>query len=553
MKIKYLFILLLIASLSACYEDKGNYDYREINELEILGISERYDLDLDDILTITPQLEGTLYNNPARFTFQWKIDGRVVSEEAGLDMVINLVPGLRKGRYMIKDKATGVVTYKDFSINVSSSTAGDLYMILSKSKGKAEMSYLRLDKENANFAVNYFENRFGRPLGTDPQKIEILYMQYGSASTALSPYIYPFGRNYGGVMVLADNRINILDKNSLEPDNVVEVLSGESYTGVVAYPKPNTEGYRSQFMTSHTEMWRTLANGATQTGFQFFEVSDGKIYSYACAGNMISSRRLYYTKTSPYPDGYLAPFCFFNQKTKNVSTYPVDYGYGLQDVLAYDMVNYRFTTFYYGSMYSIATTDLPAYTGFQLMYGSPTNEGPICYAILRNGSNSKIVILQRTSSSVYKQIGEANTSAVVNENSKFYTMTYSPYIFIATGDKVYVYNITDARTGVAPSATPVLKLSDCGYDATARITALCVSRSENRMLLGVSRYGSDTDAMGEENKGDLVQLTMNPSTFALTFDKTYKGVAGIPVDVKIKYQTHIRDGRDMNGVLVDKF
>lgn len=551
MKIKYLILLLLIAPLAGCYKDLGNYDYNEINELEILGISDRYERDLDDQLTITPELEGTLYSDLSRFTFQWKIDGTVVSEEATLDIVVNLLPGERKGRFLITDKTTGVITYRDFVINVSSSTAGDLYMILSKSKGKAEMSYLRLDKEEANFAVNYFESRYGRPLGTDPKQMEIIYMQYGSASTALSPYIYPFGRNYGGVMVLVDDKINLLDKNSLEPDSVVVALSGESYTGVVAYPKPNIEGYKSQFMTNHVEMWRTLANGATQTGFQFFEVSDGKIYSFACAGNYISGRRLYYTKTSPYQDGYLAPFCFFNQKTKNVSTYPVDYGYGLQDVVAYDMVNYRFTTFNYGNMYAI--DDLPAYTGYQLMYGSPTNEGAVCYAILKNGANSKIVILERESSSVYKQIGEANMSAVINDDSKFYTMTYSPYMFIATDDKVYVYNLTDARTGVAPSGSPVLTLADCGYDSSARITAMTVSRSENRMLLGVSRYGSDTEAMSDENKGDLVEVNLNPSSLALTYNKKYEGVAGIPVDVKIKYQTHIRDGKNMEGVLVDKF
>ena len=39
----YLFLcLLLSALLTACYEDKGNYDYHPVNEIQISNIGKEY-------------------------------------------------------------------------------------------------------------------------------------------------------------------------------------------------------------------------------------------------------------------------------------------------------------------------------------------------------------------------------------------------------------------------------------------------------------------------------------------------------------------------------
>ena len=35
-KIYIAFLLFTMVTLSACYDDKGNYDYKDINELEII-------------------------------------------------------------------------------------------------------------------------------------------------------------------------------------------------------------------------------------------------------------------------------------------------------------------------------------------------------------------------------------------------------------------------------------------------------------------------------------------------------------------------------------
>ncbi len=360
-------------------------------------------------------------------------------------------------------------------------------------------------------------------------------------------------------MALVDDQVKLLDKNSLEPDTIAVALSGDSYLGGAVYPKPDIEGYRSQYIASHVHMWRVIANGNLQTGFHFYEVSDGKVYGKVTMGNFISSSYSITPQKSPYTNGYLAPFWFYDKAVNDGNTgsgsYRSQEGFVLGNIMAYDIVNNRFTSMQsYGGFKEISTDDLPAFPGYTLFYGSPTNEADICYAVMRNGADFKMLIISYDGTK-YKLIKEVNVSAVVNENTKFHTMAQSQYAFIVTDDKVYRYNLIDAQSGIAPSAAPIISLSDCGYDNTARITAMCVSRSEQTMLLGVSRYGAaDPEAMDEQEKGDLVRLKMNPATLTLTYDKTYEGVAGIPVDVMIKYQTHIREGKDYaTNAIVDKY
>ena len=74
-----------------------------------------------------------------------------------------------------------------------------------------------------------------------------------------------------------------------------------------------------------------------------------------------------------------------------------------------------------------------------------------------------------------------------------------------------------------------------------------LSRSEKNIILGISRYGSDTEGMSEELKGDLLVID------AITYQTVYhhKGIAGFPVDVMVKYQTYYRDGKDNQDNLVD--
>lgn len=59
---------------------------------------------------------------------------------------------------------------------MSSSTAGDGILVLSKYQGHAELSFKRLDREGSTFTPNYYEALTGNRLGTNPRKIHRCYI-----------------------------------------------------------------------------------------------------------------------------------------------------------------------------------------------------------------------------------------------------------------------------------------------------------------------------------------------------------------------------------------
>ena len=553
-KLNIFYILLLVFGLPGCYDDLGNYDYREINEIEVDSIRSLYEVDVDDSLCINPIIRGTQYSDTSRFTYEWEIANKIVDSTHNLNIVVNMSPGNKVCRYIVKDKETSVKRYYQFRLNVSSSTAGDLLMVLSKYQGRAELSYLRLDKE-ANWAINYYQERNGEDLGKEPQQLLPCYAE--------STVAYPFSCWLGRLMVLCDNQVSLFDKSTLQIDTLHPYLAGEDYTGVASYPEPDIEGYKSEYLSEVIDIWRQNAYGSGyQTNNTFCEISGGTLYTVNNVSNGVWSPNYKYKAKSPYVDGKFTNFAYWDAMTPTL-TEPgkkAQYGYDPGDLIVFDEVNGRFAYANYGSVYEIKEADVKAFPGYRLFWGSATvrpNDASI--AVITNGSDCKLLMLEDGKDDkdrdTKKLVGEVSGGNVVGADSKFYMMKNNEYLFFSNKNKLYLYNILNISSKSVPSeGNKVLDLSDYGYDAEVVITDVCVSRTERTLILGVSRYGSDAEAMGDEAKGDILYFDLNASTLNLTYreDKSAKGVAGIPVDVEIKYQTHWRDGIDATGSVIDK-
>ena len=125
------FALLFILYLSGCYDDLGNYDYHEINEIEVDSIQALYERDVDDSLHICPIIRGSQYSDTSRFNYEWEIANQIVGTSHDLHIVINMTPGNKVCRYIVEDKATSERLFFQFRLKVSSTTSGDLLMVLS--------------------------------------------------------------------------------------------------------------------------------------------------------------------------------------------------------------------------------------------------------------------------------------------------------------------------------------------------------------------------------------------------------------------------------------
>lgn len=544
-----LYGLLIILLLSGCYKDLGNYDYREINELETDSIRTSYACDVDDSLVITPLLKGSLYSDSSRFSYSWEIGGKKVAETHDLRIQVDMQPGYKYSRYIVMDKETNVKKYFEFGVNVSSSTAGDLIMVLSKYQGRAELSYLRLDKP-ANWAINYFQNRYEESLGTNPQQLGMFYLESYQSS--------PFVDNYGRIIVLADDQINLLNKSSLMLDTITPILTKDAYTQLVSYPKPEIENYKSEFIEEAIYIWRYVTYGAQKWTYNM-QISAGRLFTASLA-SAVWSQSYYYNIESPYYKGYLAPFGYWDDMSDTPHDKNLQAGFQPGDFIVFDQNHHRFAYASVYGIYEIKEEDLKSFPDYNLLWGAATNRANnTSIAVLNNGDQCKLVLLQNGKSSdgsrdTKKLVGEIGTGNIVNSKSSFYMMKYNENLFFSTGNKLYRYNIMNINSGIAPGEKDkVFDLAQYGYDAQAVITDICVSRTESTVLVGVSRYGEDSQAQGEEPKGDILYFDLNKGTGVLIYneEKSSKGVAGIPVDIEIKYQTHWRNGEDTGGKLKD--
>ena len=546
-----LLYLLIAFCFSACYDDMGNYSYREINTLEVEGIESLYSRDVDDSLHIVPVLQGTMYSDTSRFTYEWEIERSIKARTPEFHYLIDLTPGEKKCRYIVTDKETGIKSYASFRLNVSSSTAGDLIVILSKYKGHAEMSYLRLDKE-ANWVVNFYERRFGEILGNEPQQLLPCYMESSQA--------YPIDYIQGRLMVLCDNQIQLFDKSTMQRDTVWPYLSGENYTNLVAYPKPDVEGYKSQFMVEGISMWRSNPYGSGyQKGCKFIEISGGTVYSISDATNTSSPSYNYKVK-SPYgDDGYLCPFAYWDDMSETPNDHLTQMGYSLGDLIVFDRVYGKFG-FYENNSYMrvIPEEDCQAFPGYEMIWGSATNRpNNTSIAVISDGTSCCLLLLEdgtnaTTSNATKKLVGNIG-GGVITPSSKFYMASKTDNLFFSSGNALYRYNILDIEGKTVPSASgKLIDLTQLGYDASATIKDIFVSRTERTLLIAVSRYGSDTEGTGEELKGDLLYFDLNISNGTISYreDKSVKGISGNPVNVRIKYQTWWRNGLADDGVTI---
>ena len=547
-------------AVTACYDDLGNYSYRDINELHVEGIERDYVRDVDDSLKIVPVLQGTQYSDTSRFTYAWEIQSSILAETQDLNLRINLTTGEKKCRYIVTDKKTGVQYYTPFNLSIRSSTAADLIVVLSKYKGRAELSYLRLDKPS-NWVMNYYADRYGENLGMNPQRLQLTYME----SNQGWPVTCPQGR----LLVLCDDQASLLDKSTMMRDTVMPNLTAGAYKGIATWPpEDEDEGdgfiYQTQFMASSVSFWRTNPYGSGfQKGEYFFEISGGELFTVYTATNTSAKATFKANIGSRYDGGYLCPFGFWDDMSDSELGPNGDMGRKQGDFIMFDKVHGKFT-FYDGGFMREGdggrdVDPIPTYAGYELIWGSATNLSPNnrCLAILNNGTQTRLVMLENGPGIGIG--GKVRTKALVKEvsggvitsSSKFYVPNYVDHLYFTVGNAVYCYTISDMLGNVVPgNSHKLFDLTQYGYDANAVITDVCVSRSEKTLLLGVSRYGTDAEAMTDELMGDILYFDLDVSNKQIKYNeaKSARGIAGIPVDVEIKYQTYWRNGCLQDGV-----
>ena len=139
-------VLAVCALVIACSQDKGNYDYVELNEPKVSGIQDMNVLTFAQ-LRIEPVLEGGEFPE-SEYSFQWKVldnveltDPVVISESRVLDYEVTLAPGSYTLFLVITENATGLYWQFESQLTVSSSMS-EGWMVLCSDQGRARLDFV---------------------------------------------------------------------------------------------------------------------------------------------------------------------------------------------------------------------------------------------------------------------------------------------------------------------------------------------------------------------------------------------------------------------------
>lgn len=166
MKSRYIFMLLGVWLLAACSDDKGNYDYHDINEVKVGGTADEAFEVLEagkwytkvafiDNLSFDPLIESTIgKGDNSSYEYEWravpygddfeniKDDYEfVLSTERKIDMPLTLTPDEYACFFVVKDKETGVKWITPFYLRIKSIT-GEGWMVLCEEDNKSRMDII---------------------------------------------------------------------------------------------------------------------------------------------------------------------------------------------------------------------------------------------------------------------------------------------------------------------------------------------------------------------------------------------------------------------------
>ena len=119
MKLKIYILFLCSLFLYSCYEDKGNYAYASIDEVDISFDLASYSVPIGEDIEIKPTL---MFKNPAdsvNFSYEWRIGGEPYSTERNLKYTGEVL-GTNFVMFSVINNRTKVRTIQEIIVQVSS-------------------------------------------------------------------------------------------------------------------------------------------------------------------------------------------------------------------------------------------------------------------------------------------------------------------------------------------------------------------------------------------------------------------------------------------------
>lgn len=183
MKIKHYvssFFVFFILLACSCVKDKSNYDFIDINQLEILdsnGIdfsNYTYTFPYGTPIQFVPHVTGSLSGNDfSQLEFSWIIGGEIVSNSNILSLESDDVGvGIHSVTLKVHDRQTTLSYSRHFFINVNIVDVLGSYVLVEDETGDATLSFIPRGVEST---VIHFRKFNELTLGRKPINVSIIY------------------------------------------------------------------------------------------------------------------------------------------------------------------------------------------------------------------------------------------------------------------------------------------------------------------------------------------------------------------------------------------
>lgn len=264
MKIIYItFLFLVTFNFICCYDDKGNYEYKQINDIEISFPDYNFEQVIGETFKLYPKFTYK-YKDTANLnlSYKWAIGERVIGENRQLVWQVDTNEQVEIALYVTNIDDNMVYMGSTIVRPTSIYTWYNSYLVLSEKNGKSILSFVRYDeKEDASGETIYDE--FDRPVLVNQVYEDIYYNEnkdeLGSKPLFIQEHIAKIFPSEGHVIVFQEGGQGSvdLDGTSMKKD----ILLVESFS---------KGSYPADFHPTNAEM---------MTYTHLIENHDGKIYS----------------------------------------------------------------------------------------------------------------------------------------------------------------------------------------------------------------------------------------------------------------------------------
>lgn len=435
MKLKYIISAIFAIGIFACYEDEGNYDYQEINEISVDSLKEEYAVYmLADTLRISPILKFTQDSTTeGRFEYSWYLspqqitDGKItkISDQRNLEYHVTAKEGNYYLSLGVKDLKTGVEWLTHSTLRITTLFSNG-WLILGEKNGEVALDMITVSTKGDTIITRDILKNSKLPSLKGPRKMFSVYRE------GYQPWM-------AGCFLMTDDGTFELDRKSLTSDVSTNIRR-------VIYDPTITDDFAASDLFQSQSYYRYM-------------VGDNKVF----VNNSLMTSDAYgncINKYSKYSEEY---FKAYPEILYQFDTYRI-----LGNQLVYDMDNKRFAKFTYTSSFCDTLPDnngdpFDWKTGNEMITINNSirtvEGGRVSYAIMKSPDNKYYLYSMLPAQT--KKLARYDISALpgIAQATQFGFSSKYPRMVYATGSKLYACEFL-------PSGVSHKELEDFGDEIT---------------------------------------------------------------------------------------